>query len=1267
MSFPDYSQKVEDHQNLLVLVKHIGTQLKSRSFNKVYERISRVQHVRIQEQARNIWLRYKKAYPPDNNDWGDFQAHRKVLGLICVGYCTSESELEYLYTMYDRTQKQYESTLFDHRLMVFGLGKDGKALPKNENENLEVKPRSLSTVSNSSGNISTETNDNGFQKTTENVKTSYSDSDIINENSNFTTDDKNDKKQVSSDRLEVTSHPLSQLGKSDSSDDLDTLENQDDPDQGQGDSGSGDRSRSSTGSSSGSGSINSKTQVWFYAHVDDCSDIEAKIRDFASSLFWVLESKRLDRSAEKLERMPLLAAPYERREFVGIDTESRSYRKKCQGRLRKYLGDLCLLAGLPAEAVLHYQTCLDSLRSVNDSLWLAAAYEGLCAASVIVNYPRTERPTSFSRNLSFSTRRGISAMQKATFSPGSIRARSSNPLQSQNGLDSFNAKTKNCLMPDDIIDKYKEAIVHYSKIKQAGIIEMEASIKACRVLILQLKYLEASDFLQNVVYINIQQSDEEKIQRYSTLSSLYSQIGFQRKAAFFRRVAAMQCVAPSNPKPAWLQCYNLLLQALNGYKISLDPSEFPRAYPSGWPVIQLRVLHELVYSARRMGNPAIAIRHITHLLHGMFDSLTEQDKKEITSILESYTAKCEGSAQPLALDNGTILPAIPLTKFPLVKHFEVMPLAPHMRPVKLKQSASINKLGDNPFIFSPINFSTQSSQHEDLSSKEDLDFQWVEGDVCEVCLQVYNPMPTELKVTSLGLMTDVVAFECFPASMTLPPESGPYPVKILGTPRENGELKLVGYTTHVFGVKSNCRLRSLSHLKYPYYNINIIPPLPRVQVMSSLPKSGSFSSCRGSANIVSSTSVVLYMGESKECQITLKNVGNETVESVDLHLESSCSKDSLDKVLVWNHENLQSQLPIEKDNQAAFTVYMHGLHNMHVDIGQKQFIQNQPVVSHNNAADQNKTMNYEGLLQFKYSGGEGMVEGYCRQCAVSINIEIKPCLIVKECHVTPHSSRRCNLFVSLTNATSEEVIIFYDMKSIVLQSGQTGRLSLLIERCMLVQFNDSSGSPIHSDMHTSSTSGLSVQSAISLAHSNVASQFNTSVSQQIAELVNIRWLISCNNTSGVLHLDHLEWTQDQISLIQLPPVQWDVRVNGTPHEEGVRHQFTVGDLVNIEVDLINSADCSIQECVVCLKCLQDCQMEGKDASCSGIIPGGSPSHFFKQIEGNSTVNHACSFILCEAGYFKMAATCSGYLGNSAIKDTWTMEPSIEVKVKACDI
>ncbi|XP_077862788.1 trafficking protein particle complex subunit 9-like, partial [Saccoglossus kowalevskii] len=119
------------------------------------------------------------------------------------------------------------------------------------------------------------------------------------------------------------------------------------------------------------------------------------------------------------------------------------------------------------------------------------------------------------------------------------------------------------------------------------------------------KFLEASDFLQNVVYINLQLSDEDKIQRYSTLSVLYEEIGFKRKCSFFKRVAAMQCVAPQNPYPGWSTCHNLLLKALLGYRLSLDQRE--NSMMSGWPVIQLRILNELVFTAKKMGNPALAV------------------------------------------------------------------------------------------------------------------------------------------------------------------------------------------------------------------------------------------------------------------------------------------------------------------------------------------------------------------------------------------------------------------------------------------------------------------------------------------------------------------------------------------------------------------------------------------------------------------------------------------------------------------------------------
>lgn len=159
--------------------------------------------------------------------------------------------------------------------------------------------------------------------------------------------------------------------------------------------------------------------------------------------------------------------------------------------------------------------------------------------------------------------------------------------------------------------------------KSAGVIELEACIKAVRVLAIQKRAMEASEFLQNAVYINlgqvsacttlfsktaasqsscsmrngpiyVQLSEEEKIQRYSVLSELYELIGFHRKSAFFKRVAAMQCVAPTIPEPGWKACYKLLLETLPGYSLSLDPKDFSKGNTRCF-FIGLSILSELLF------------------------------------------------------------------------------------------------------------------------------------------------------------------------------------------------------------------------------------------------------------------------------------------------------------------------------------------------------------------------------------------------------------------------------------------------------------------------------------------------------------------------------------------------------------------------------------------------------------------------------------------------------------------------------------------------
>lgn len=286
MSHPDYEQTAHDHAALLLLLRPIGTQIKQKTVSRLFERIikagSRFTVRDSSGNTREILARFVKEHPVENNDWGEFQTHRRLLGLITFGKYDNQTELNELCRLHETLKVKYSATLYDSRAILFG---------PLESNNPRDPPESFSTPS------------------------------------------------------------------------------------------------------------NFKTQAVFYTD-ESCSDLETYIVECLHSLFWILESKRLERSREKVDRVSLLLAPFEKKDFIGLDLESRNNRKRCVGRMTKHLGDLCLQAGLPADALYHYNSASNVLQAVNDWLWLGAAYEGLCVASVLVLYPNMCRNLPLQRNSS---------------------------------------------------------------------------------------------------------------------------------------------------------------------------------------------------------------------------------------------------------------------------------------------------------------------------------------------------------------------------------------------------------------------------------------------------------------------------------------------------------------------------------------------------------------------------------------------------------------------------------------------------------------------------------------------------------------------------------------------------------------------------------------------------------------------------------------------------------------------------------------------------
>uniref|UniRef100_A0A8C4MX84 Trafficking protein particle complex 9 n=1 Tax=Equus asinus asinus TaxID=83772 RepID=A0A8C4MX84_EQUAS len=904
MSVPDYMQCAEDHQTLLVVVQPVGI-ISEENFFRIYKRISSVSQISVRDSQRVLYIRYRHHYPPENNEWGDFQTHRKVVGLITITDCFSAKDWPQTFEKFHVQKEIYGSTLYDSRLFVFGL------------------------------------------------------------------------------QGEITEQP--------------------------------------------------RTDVAFYPNYEDCETVEKRIEDFIESLFIVLESKRLDRATDKSgDKIPLLCVPFEKKDFVGLDTDSRHYKKRCQGRMRKHVGDLCLQAGMLQDSLVHYHMSVELLRSVNDFLWLGAALEGLCSASVIYHYPAGTGGKTGARRCQGSSlpaeaaNRHRPGAQEVLIDPGALTTNGINPDTSAEI-----GRAKNCLSPEDIIDKYKEAISYYSKYKNAGVIELEACVKAVRVLAIQKRSMEASEFLQNAVYINLRQlSEEEKIQRYSILSELYELIGFHRKSAFFKRVAAMQCVAPSISEPGWRACYKLLLETLPGYSLSLDPKDFNKGTHRGWAAVQMRLLHELVYASRRMGNPALSVRHLSFLLQTMLDFLSDQEKKDVTQSLENYTSKCPGTMELITLPDGLVLPPVPFTKLPIVRRVKLLNLPASLRPQKIKSLLNQNVSTKSPFIYSPI---IAHNRGEERNKK--IDFQWVQGDVCEVQLMVYNPMPFELRVENMGLLTSGVEFESLPAALSLPAESGLYPVTLVGVPQTTGTITVNGYHTTVFGVFSDCLLDNLPGIKTSGSTVEVIPALPRLQISTSLPRSAHSLQPSSGDEISTNVSVQLYNGETQQLVIKLENIGMEPLEKLEVTSKILTTKDGISV----------SGFPLCSPFRQVV----------------RPRAESKPVnpPEGSKPGDPSHVKTLEAILNFKYSGGPGHVEGYYRNLSLGLHVEVEPSVFFTRVSTLPATStRQCHLLLDVFNSTEHELTVSArSNEELVLHAGECQRMAIQVDKFNFESFPASPG------------------------------------------------------------------------------------------------------------------------------------------------------------------------------------------------------------------
>lgn len=419
----------------------------------------------------------------------------------------------------------------------------------------------------------------------------------------------------------------------------------------------------------------------------------------------------------------------------------------------------------------------------------------------------------------------------------------------------------------------------------------------------------------------------------------------------------------------------------------------------------------------------------------MWKHLNPNERAEMAVQLQNLSIQCEGSPVSLNLENGTIIPPANLTDLPYCSSIQVKNLPQQLRPQKIE----LTKIDSGPFLFTPLHFGSSLDRRTKKSDERKIQFDWVQHELSEVVISLTNPLPFELSVAEMRLLSNGIVFEAQPNSVVLEANQ-PTSVTLTGTPIEVGDLLIRGYSTHTLGVKSNCELKDMLGRNFPpEFKVNVIPSLPKMNIKTSAPH-GNISNL--SPGVVCSAVVTIYNGETQEIIITLSNDSDEEIEYIDCQITGSLDTDQIQNLFVFSNDEIKKQLPLHPKKSLEFIVKIFGDAKFigstppHYDTQICQSSTNllHPTMStinsrmssptgtprrnelsssfrssgHSslnttslNIATGNINRQIESILKLRYSGGNGYKHGYCRQISVNFNVEMLPSVQITNWDVLP--------------------------------------------------------------------------------------------------------------------------------------------------------------------------------------------------------------------------------------------------------------------------
>ncbi|CAI8031983.1 Trafficking protein particle complex subunit 9, partial [Geodia barretti] len=590
-------------------------------------------------------------------------------------------------------------------------------------------------------------------------------------------------------------------------------------------------------------------------------------------------------------KMDVLMSPLDGREGEN-DDETKLSRTQKMGRIHKHMADLYLLTGQLQPACDNFCHALSLLS--RDPLWEGSANEGLGATLIMkkkhddirqgiktadLSIPsnvfgflkvsqrilkprdpsRKRAPTDLTPTTASSGGQGgTMANGKSSSSFHGRRPRSPLPDAQEDSLDSIeeggvkteadDEETRKLLQKDLVVDRFTRAELHYRKAgANGGVPRIELLFKFARYLVSQDRHKAATEILQKIFWTSGFIDEKDKTTLYQAMAKVFESMGYHRKSSLLLYWAARHATSLAVRLQDYYEAHTLLAQSLPGYKLSIAPAnsvvEATNSEPCGWPLLQARLMKELVYLTQH----------------------TDQN-----SLLIQLTRN---------LSSDNLISPLPLSEFPQICTFRPKQFPQHLRPHKTPGSST----SKGPFIVSQLGHWKKEQRPE---------FLWVVNDSGEISMDITNPLEFELR----KLLWEGVPITACPSSLSLPAREK-QDFTLTALPQEPGRLELTGalkfalncYEHTVFGIRSKCSVRVAGN---PL--IRVVPSLPqlRVHVLPQFHTAERNRDSSGSGSIESGTSP-MRRGDAQRSSVGPRiEIDMTDGECCEVEFRMMCQKDT---------------------------------------------------------------------------------------------------------------------------------------------------------------------------------------------------------------------------------------------------------------------------------------------------------------------------------------------------------------------------------------